>query len=61
MSLNITSCAVFTAHMSSLAHEYADEAEHQDGKEYWKDNFETDEQVEDDFILYIQNRRNRSG
>lgn len=57
MALNITSNAVFTAHMSSLAHEYADEAEHQEGTDYWKDSFKTDQEVEDDFILYIQNRR----
>ncbi len=61
MGHEITSKAVFTAQVTSLAHEYADEAEHQEGSNYWRRMFNTDDEVLDDFILYIQNRRNPSG
>ena len=44
--------------MTSLIHEYVDEAEHQEGKSYWRDNFMTDKEVYADFILYVQNKYN---
>lgn len=61
MAREITSSAVFTAYITSKAHEYAAEAEHQEGPTYWKNFFESDEAVIDDFIMYLQNIRNKSG
>ena len=61
MGHEITSGAVFTAQVTSLAHEYADELEHGEGSYVWRGMFNTDDEVLDDFILYIQNRRNPSG
>jgi len=55
-NLNITSRAVFKAQMMSLVIEYIDEAEHQEGQSYLRDNFTTDKEVYADFILYVQNK-----
>ncbi len=42
----------FMARVVELTVEYADEAEHQDGEEYW-DNFESSDQAAVDFGRYL--------
>jgi len=44
----------FIKDLTGVANLYADEAENQEGKEYW-DSFETTEAVFMDFILFVQN------
>lgn len=43
-------------HLLVLWQEYSDEAEHQDGRNYWKDNFENPGQAVEDFTLYLKCR-----
>lgn len=46
----------FISKMSELVLEYADEAEHQDGYEYWDDHFKHVDEAVKDFVIYLQNR-----
>ncbi len=52
----------FLEFVVAIAVEYAKELEHlHNGPETWDDEFSTDEEMIDDFILYIQNKRDPSG
>jgi hypothetical protein len=43
----------FLTHVMKRALEYADEAEHQDGQEYWENNFKDVPEMLSDFVLYL--------
>jgi len=50
---NIKTKQDFLDHMTALLNEYADEAEHQEGEEYWTTYFARDRMVELDFARYV--------
>ncbi len=49
----------FLKELNRLANEYADEAEHQDGSDYWlcgtSHGFESAQQIVADFVMYLEN------
>ncbi len=60
--MSIRNRGYFISTITSMAIRYANELEHlHNGPETWDDEFDTDEEMIDDFILYIQNMRNPSG
>lgn len=53
--------ADFIIKVNELMLEYAAEAEHQEGEDYWKDYFDNVDEAVDDFALYLKNIRDPSG
>ena len=43
----------FLEEVKRLAEEYANEAEHQDGEEYWTNSFDTVDQAMEDFTWFL--------